>query len=55
MILIVFRHVKVDRAVADVGISGIENFLDIFDLLDYMARGAEPIDGGNTFSASIAL
>ncbi len=38
MVGIVLGHIEINRTVAFVSISGILYFLDIFDLLDYMAR-----------------
>ena len=38
MVGVIFRHVEIDRAVADIGIAAVENLLHIFDLLDDMAR-----------------
>ncbi len=38
IVAVVFGHIEIDRAVADVGIAGVDNRLDILDLLDDVAR-----------------
>ena len=39
MVAVVFRHVEVYVAVADVGVTRVENFLHIFNLLDDVSAG----------------
>ncbi len=46
VVAVVFGHIEVDRAVRYVGISALEYLLDIFYLLDDMARGMRLDRGG---------
>ena len=43
---VIFAHVEVDGAVGDVGIAGVENPLDVLDLLDDVAGGVGLDAGG---------
>ena len=38
VVFVIFLHIEIYRALAFIGISRFKNFLDIFDLFDYVSR-----------------
>ena len=54
IVLVELHHIEVDRSVALVGISRVENLLYELNLLNNMSGGVGSIEGGSTLSCFMA-